>query len=295
MVMTWLWCSSRSRMAVATTGIAEHSAPLADRAIAGEQQAAALVAARDELEEEMRGVGLEWQIAEFIDDQQLGLGEEAEALLEPVLRMGLGERRHQRWGGHEQHRVAFADGGTSQSNGEMRLADAGRTEQQQGFAMRHPAASGELADLAGIDRRLRREVEAVEITHIREVSDLHRHIDATLVLAGDLALDEEGQRLAQAQLTLCRLVQQVVELVADRRELEAREPAQEGLVVDGHGQHPPATRSYSASGRSKVGIGASSPVVSGRTAPAMPWKCAESMMRCRRPVVSAWAATSWPA
>ena len=38
--------------------IAEHGAPLANRAVAGEQQTAALVAARDELEEEMCGVGL---------------------------------------------------------------------------------------------------------------------------------------------------------------------------------------------------------------------------------------------
>jgi hypothetical protein len=30
----------------------------------------------------MRGVGLERQIAELVDDQQLGLGEEAEPLLE---------------------------------------------------------------------------------------------------------------------------------------------------------------------------------------------------------------------
>jgi hypothetical protein len=32
----------------------------------------------------MRGVGLEWQIAEFVDDQQLGLGIEAEPLIEPA-------------------------------------------------------------------------------------------------------------------------------------------------------------------------------------------------------------------
>ena len=39
-------------------GVAEDGTPLADRAVAGDQQAAALVASGDELEEEMRGVAL---------------------------------------------------------------------------------------------------------------------------------------------------------------------------------------------------------------------------------------------
>jgi hypothetical protein len=44
-------------------GIAEDRAPFPDRAVGGDQQAAALVAPRDKLEE-VRGVGLEGQIRE---------------------------------------------------------------------------------------------------------------------------------------------------------------------------------------------------------------------------------------
>jgi hypothetical protein len=51
------------------------------------------------------------------------------------------------------------------------------------------------------------EVETVEIAHCREVGDLARHFDAPLVLAGDLPLDQKGQRLAQAQLALGGFVQ----------------------------------------------------------------------------------------
>jgi hypothetical protein len=114
----------------------------------------------------------------------------------------------------------------------MRLADPRRSQQQQRFAMRHPAAGGELADLSRIERgldgpRVRAlrgprtgSVETVEIAHRREVGDLACHRDAPLVLAGNLALDQKGQRLAQAQLALGGLVQQTVELVADRGELE---------------------------------------------------------------------------
>ena len=46
-------------------GIAEHRTPVADAAIAGEQDCALLVPAADQLEEEVRGVGFKRQIAEF--------------------------------------------------------------------------------------------------------------------------------------------------------------------------------------------------------------------------------------
>ena len=56
-------------------GVAEHGTPLADDAVAGDQYAAALVAARHELEEEMRHVPLEWQVVRLVDDQQVRLDE----------------------------------------------------------------------------------------------------------------------------------------------------------------------------------------------------------------------------
>jgi hypothetical protein len=55
-----------SRPAVATTGSPEHGAPFADAAVAGDHKTAALVTLRDELEEEVRGIRLERQIAELI-------------------------------------------------------------------------------------------------------------------------------------------------------------------------------------------------------------------------------------
>ena len=91
---------------------------------------------------------------------------------------------------------------------ELRLADAGWPQQQQGFAMRYSAASGELADLPRIERRLGGKVEAVEVARRGEVGDLPCHLDAPLVLARDLALEQKkGQRSARAwrpRLTDCR-------------------------------------------------------------------------------------------
>ena len=72
-------------------GVAEDRAPFADRAIRGHQHRPALVASRHELEEQMRGIWLEGQIAEFIDDQQLRLGEVGQLFLEPAIGVGLGQ------------------------------------------------------------------------------------------------------------------------------------------------------------------------------------------------------------
>ena len=84
---------------------------------------------------------------------------------------------------------------------ELRLADAGWPQQQQGFAMRYPAAPGELADLPRIERRLGGKVEAVEVAHRGEVGDLPAISTRHSSLRRDLALEQKkGQRLAEGQL-----------------------------------------------------------------------------------------------
>ena len=69
--------------------IAEYGAPFAHGAVTRNHQAAALVAARDELEEQVCCVGLERQIAELVDDQQLGVGEVAEPLFQAAFECAL--------------------------------------------------------------------------------------------------------------------------------------------------------------------------------------------------------------
>jgi hypothetical protein len=71
--------------------------------------------------------------------------------------------------------------------------------------------------------------------------------------AGDLALDEEGERLAQRHLAPCRLVEERIEPIADRGQLEPGQPGDERVVVDRHRQPPPTSRSYSAKGRRRSG------------------------------------------
>ena len=84
--------------------------------------------------------------------------------------------------------------------------------------MADPAAGGQIPDLPRIDRGLGVEVEAFERAYAREAGELHAHLDASAVAAGDLALGQEQQRFAQRHLRPAGFVEQAVELVADRSE-----------------------------------------------------------------------------
>ena len=110
--------------------VAEDGAPLRDDLVGRDEQAAALVATGDELEEEMRAAPLERQVAELVDDEQLRLCEEARALGELALGLGLRERREERRRAGEEDRVAGLDDGAAERDREVRLADAGRAEEQ---------------------------------------------------------------------------------------------------------------------------------------------------------------------
>ena len=51
-------------------GISEHFAPATERFVRRDDQAGAFVARRDELEEEVRGVGFEGDVADLVDDEE---------------------------------------------------------------------------------------------------------------------------------------------------------------------------------------------------------------------------------
>ena len=50
--------------------VAEHASPAGEGQVAGEDERCVLVAAGDELEEQVGGVLLEGQVADFVDDDQ---------------------------------------------------------------------------------------------------------------------------------------------------------------------------------------------------------------------------------
>jgi hypothetical protein len=87
-------------------GIAEYRAPLADAAVAGEQDCTAFVTTADELKEEMCCTGLQRQVPELIDNQEFRFDVGEQSVIEPPLRMALGEICDERGSGYKQNRIA---------------------------------------------------------------------------------------------------------------------------------------------------------------------------------------------
>jgi len=80
--------------------VPEDLVPLAEASIRSEYKGAFFVAAGDELEEEVRNVPVDRDVADFVDDQELGLGVKLQPLFDPVLGVGLGQRgRSEAWPG----------------------------------------------------------------------------------------------------------------------------------------------------------------------------------------------------
>jgi hypothetical protein len=102
----------------------------------------------------------------------------------------------------------------------VRLTDAGRTQQHHHLGIGDEPPGRDLADLLFVERGLGGEVEAVEIADKWEARQPDAHLDPPLILTADLALAEQRERLSNGQLTPGCLVDQAVELITDRRQLE---------------------------------------------------------------------------
>jgi len=142
--------------------ITKHVAPGAEALITGEQNRALLIAPGDELEEQIGALPINGDIPDLINDQELGLGQHLEAVLQPVFGERFAERREEAHGGRKQDAVALLTGRDAQGHGEMRLADAGRTEEQRILTLLQIAPGAEFADQFHINGRLDLKVEGLQ-------------------------------------------------------------------------------------------------------------------------------------
>jgi hypothetical protein len=87
-------------------GVAEGLAPAPEGLVGGDDDAGALVAGRDELEEQVGGVSFEGDVADFVDDDERVAPEPGEFLVESPGGVGLGEAIDPLCRGGEQQPVA---------------------------------------------------------------------------------------------------------------------------------------------------------------------------------------------
>ncbi len=89
----------------------EDLTPVAERQVAGQQQAAAFVAVGENLKQQLCAAAAERQVSEFIHDQQIRAIQLRQKTIEQVRLLLLFEQVHQSRGGEEADRVTLATRG----------------------------------------------------------------------------------------------------------------------------------------------------------------------------------------
>ena len=106
--------------------VAEHLAPAPEWLVAGHDEAGAFVSAGDQLEEQVRGLGLERDVADLINDQDRDARELGELVLQFPGGVSVGEAGDPLGGGGERDAVPGLAGADAQADRQVGLAGAAR-------------------------------------------------------------------------------------------------------------------------------------------------------------------------
>src|SRR5215831_5067009 len=107
----------------------------------------------------------------------------------------------------------------------MRLADAGRAEQDDVLGALDEAETSQLADLLAIDRRLKVEIELLQALHPGEPGELEAALHPALVPAAPLGLEGLGEKALVVEVALGRVLADPIELGEEVLHLHALEEA----------------------------------------------------------------------
>src|SRR4029079_18185355 len=162
---------------------------------------ASLVTLGDELEQQVRSGGTEREVADLVDDQQLRARQQLELLFQTVLALGAGEQSHHGGRRGEQGPVPDGAGLHTEGYGQMRLAYAGRSEQQHVLGIGDVTTGAQLAHDLRIERGLELEVEALERLVEGKAGHADAHGRVAILLAGQLRREQLLEEVAVRELS----------------------------------------------------------------------------------------------
>jgi DNA invertase Pin-like site-specific DNA recombinase len=140
--------------------VAEYLSPPAERLIAGHDQGGPFIPGRDQLEEQVRGLGLERDVAHLVDDQDGVAAQPGELGLQPSGVVGVGEPGDPLRGGGEGDPVPGLAGADRQPGGQVRLSGAGRAQKH------HVVAGGDEVQGAQVRDDLPLEAAGVAVVEV---------------------------------------------------------------------------------------------------------------------------------
>lgn len=146
----------------------EDASPLAERQVAGDEDASVFIAVGEDLEQQFRPGSVEADVTQFIHDQSIDLLQHRQHPFEPIVLLRFFELVHQRCGGVELHTLASATRGLTHRDGEMRLAGAADADQREIESLTDPLAARQLQNLLLVQVWREREVKSLQIFECRE-------------------------------------------------------------------------------------------------------------------------------
>ena len=180
--------------------VAEDLAPGAEGLVAGDDQRGAFVAAGDEHEHQVRGLRVERDVADLVDDQQRDPLQPVELCVEAAVALGVGEQRDPFGRGAERDAVAGQAGADPERDREVGLAGAGRAEQDDVLLAGEEVELAEMQDGVALEAGLEGEVELLQRLARGEPRGLDPGLAAVAVAAVGLGLQQRGGELLVAPL-----------------------------------------------------------------------------------------------
>lgn len=172
--------------------IAEDPAPTAERQVARQDQRRVFVAAGNELEEQVRGVLLEREVADFVHDDQPVAAQPGELVGQPTLSVRVGESGDPVGCGREQHPVPVPGGDDPERGGEVSLPGSWRAEQDHVLRFEEEPGGGQRGDLlSGVGLRV--PVEVLEGLAPGEAGGLDPKLGAGGVAGAHFAFQDGGE------------------------------------------------------------------------------------------------------
>jgi hypothetical protein len=166
--------------------IGEDLGPFAEGQVGGDDQAAAFVALGEDLEDELGGAVGQREVAELVDDDELGAGVTGNDAGELAAALGFLEFVGEPGEGGEADAAALLAGADRQGGREHRLAGAAVADEDHGLAVGDPGPFGERGDRGLRDARVVGEVELFEAFDLWEARVDQAPAFAALSAFGDL-------------------------------------------------------------------------------------------------------------
>lgn len=157
-----------------------------------------LISVADDLEEQGSSGGIQAEVADFIDDEQLGLSKHFHGMREPILGEGSSQTAGQLHGAEEEETVAEFGRQDSKGDGEMGLADSWRAQKDDVSAIGQEASGGQFFDEDFVDGGLEGEVKILDALKVGQSGKAQVCLDDATAALCEFRLQETAQEVAVA-------------------------------------------------------------------------------------------------